>query len=116
MSVFRWVFLCVLLALPGAAQSLAFEVVSIKPDNTQDFRNMRMKVLPARPFLGDRPARANAAGLRLQPADESVGTPVGRPGLGQSRTVRYRGEAPGWGVPGGTRNAPFCDEFVTFCT
>ena len=70
MSVFRRVFLCVLLALPGAAQSLAFEVVSIKPDNTQDFRNMRMKVLPARPFLGDRPARANAAGLRLQPADD----------------------------------------------
>jgi uncharacterized protein (TIGR03435 family) len=54
MSVFRWVFLCVLLALPGAAQSPAFEVVSVKPDNTQDFRDIRMKVLPGVPDWANR--------------------------------------------------------------
>ena len=38
------------LALPAVAQSPAFEVISIKPNNTADFRSIRMKVLPGGRF------------------------------------------------------------------
>ncbi len=39
-----------LLALPAAAQSPAFEVAWIKPDNTEDFRHIRMQVEPGGRF------------------------------------------------------------------
>jgi hypothetical protein len=38
MPPLRWAVVCVLPALPGAAQWPAFEVVSIKPNKTEDLR------------------------------------------------------------------------------
>jgi len=46
MRVFCWALACALLPLPGAAQSPAFEVVSVKPHNAEDTRNIGMQVFP----------------------------------------------------------------------
>ena len=50
MHLFRAAFFCALCVLPAAAQPPAFEVISIKPNNTADFRSIRMKVLPGGRF------------------------------------------------------------------
>jgi uncharacterized protein (TIGR03435 family) len=50
MRLCRGALLCALWTLPAVAQSPAFEVISIKPNNTADFRSIRMKVLPGGRF------------------------------------------------------------------
>jgi uncharacterized protein (TIGR03435 family) len=45
MSVFCQAVVYLLLALPAAAQSQAFEAMTIKPDRSGEPRNMRMQVL-----------------------------------------------------------------------
>ena len=57
MSALRCALVCATLSLQGAAQSPAFEVVSVKPNNTEDVRSMRMQVLPG--------GRLSVAGLPL---------------------------------------------------
>jgi len=46
MSVFRQAFVCLLVALPAAAQSQAFATITIKPAHSADPRNARVHVLP----------------------------------------------------------------------
>jgi uncharacterized protein (TIGR03435 family) len=46
MSVFYQTVVCFLVALPVAAQSQAFETITIKPARSSDARNMRVQVLP----------------------------------------------------------------------
>ena len=48
MSVRTSALVCALLALPAAAQSPAFEVVSIKPNRGGDPRNMRVQIAPGK--------------------------------------------------------------------
>jgi uncharacterized protein (TIGR03435 family) len=79
MPVFRWALGCLLLAYLGAAQSPAFEVVSIKPNKTDDFRNMRMKVLPGGRFsasaLPVRMLLVSAYNLPMNPSERLSGVP-----------------------------------------
>jgi uncharacterized protein (TIGR03435 family) len=48
MSVRNTVIVCALLAIPAAAQTPPFEIVSIKPNRTGDMRNFRLHVSPGK--------------------------------------------------------------------
>ena len=79
MFVSQRVLACVLLALPAAAQSPAFEVVSIKLNTTNDPRNMRMQVLPGgRLMATSLPLRlllSYAYDVPVNPSERMTGVP-----------------------------------------
>jgi uncharacterized protein (TIGR03435 family) len=79
MRVLRWVLISLLLLSPGAAQSPAFEVVSIKPNDTENARDMRMQVLPGGRFSATSlPLRAllvYAYNLPINPSERLSGVP-----------------------------------------
>jgi uncharacterized protein (TIGR03435 family) len=79
MRVLHWGFLCVLTALQGHAQSPAFEVASVKPNNSGDFRLLRMQTLPNGRFSARAlPVRAllvYAYNLPINPSERLSGVP-----------------------------------------
>jgi uncharacterized protein (TIGR03435 family) len=79
MRALRLAFFTLLLALPTAAQSPAFEVVSIKVNPTEDFRSMRMKVLPGGRFTATalplRMLLVYAYKLPMNPSERLTGVP-----------------------------------------
>ncbi len=69
---------CLLLATAAAAQSPGFDVVSIKPNPSSDFRNMRMSVLPGRLSVTALPVRVllvYAYDVPSNPSERLAGVP-----------------------------------------
>jgi uncharacterized protein (TIGR03435 family) len=67
-----------LVALPGLAQSQAFEVVTIKPDRSVEPRNVRIRVLPTGDFIASAPVLsllAYAYDVPVQPTPPLSGLP-----------------------------------------
>src|ERR1035438_6203170 len=79
MRALRWALACLPLVLAAGAQSPAFEVISVKPNNTDDFRTSRMQVFPggrfsatALPLLA---LLAHAYNLPVNPSERLSGVP-----------------------------------------